>query len=144
MVSALGGYGSVYVEGGVTPETVGTTPLELAAFAANGISSGVTTDHAGNRLIPLAAGDYEVKFSVSFTGTAGREIRFKLRKDAAEVAGVPKAEAKLDAAGAKTNAQFTGQFTTAASGVLKVYAEADVDGTSLTVKECSFAIKRLS
>lgn len=143
-VSALGGYGSIYVEAGATPETVGTTPVELAAFAANGAASGVTPDHAGNRLVVLVAGDYLADFNATFTGTASREVRFKLRKNAAEVTGVPRAEQKLDAAGAKTNASFSGVVTCAANDVLEVYAEADVDATSLTIKEATLRVKRAS
>jgi hypothetical protein len=143
LVSALGGYTNISLQDGATPQTIGTTPAVLSGFTTDGAASGCTPLHSSNVITVLVAGDYEVRFAASFSGTASRTPQFRLRKGGVEVSGVG-GRVKLNASGDVTSLAFSGQLTCAANDQLTVYAEADVDSTSLTLVDANFSVKRLS
>jgi hypothetical protein len=141
LVSALGGFGSITVQDGAAALVIGTTPVKLDKFTANGPSSSVVPDHTADSISTPVAGRYLVTGSFSFSGTAARTVQLRLRKQVAEVDGIG-CRAKINASGDTVSVSFCGLVTCAASDVLNVYAEADVDATSMTLIDGSLVVKR--
>jgi hypothetical protein len=71
LVSVSGGYGSIFVHGGVTAQAgITSTPVKMTGFDTNGISNGTTPDHTSDDINISVAGDYLVSGAVSFIGTS--------------------------------------------------------------------------
>jgi len=144
LVSALGGYGSISVQDGTTAQTgIGTTPSQLGGFAANGPSSGTTPDQTSSQIAVGVAADYGVAAALYVTGTPSRTVQVRLRKNGLEVNGVG-ARATFDASGGLESLVLAGQVTCLAADILALYVEADQAGTSVTLVDGNFSVKRLS
>ena len=122
------------------------TPLKIDAFAVNGVSDqndNIVPTAASDKLVVTLAGFYEVRFGLSWVGTAATHYRFGVY-----VAGVL-------AGGVEAEAYATGQRQHAeASGIVQVGAgPVDIDvraliieapaGQTLTVKHGHLWIKRV-
>jgi hypothetical protein len=64
--SALGCYGSMYVEGGSTAEGLTITPQKLTGWTSAGVQRNVLADVGNDRLIINATGIYMVSLGMSF------------------------------------------------------------------------------
>lgn len=143
LVSALGGYASMHCAAGSIAQTADITAAALTCWNGNGsASSGVTPDHANDRVTVSVAGDYLVTFAASLRATAGRTVKLQLRQNGVAVAG---ASAEFNAQATTDIACLTATrvVTCAASDVLTVYISASADGTNVTVSEASLSIKRV-
>lgn len=142
LVSVLGGYASIYVQDGAAAQVVNIAPAKLTAFAANGVAAGCTPDAAQDQIMLNTAGRYRVSGTFSLSGTAARTVQLRARIQGLEVAGVG-GRCKFNASGEVTKIAFSGIVDAAASDVLTVYAEADVDTTSITVVDGNLSAKRI-
>jgi hypothetical protein len=142
LVSAFGGYGSIYVQDGAAAQTINIAPAKLTGFTVNGTSSNIIPDHTNDQLQVPLAGTYWVEGYFSFSGTAARTLQLRLRKQAAEVDGIG-CRAKFNAGGDTVTVSFCGLVTCAASDILTVYAEADVDSSSLTLIDGALVARRV-
>jgi hypothetical protein len=65
--SAMGCYGSMFVDGGSAPEGLTTTPQKLTGWTSAGASRNVTPDPVTNNRLEIGAtGIYDLSFSASF------------------------------------------------------------------------------
>lgn len=143
IVSALGGYASLYVAGGSTAQgTLTATPVKLTCFAANGEYRGATPDHTDDSITVGVTGLYLATLTAAFTGTAA--TTFVL---GAAIAGVAATHVRGRAVPGTSTA------TVACSGILAVTAGQKVSavvsiveapaGQTITVVDASLAIKRI-
>lgn len=143
LVSALGGYASIYVEDGAVAQTVDQAAAKLTGFAANGAASGCTPDHTQDQIALNTIGRYLVDGTFSLSGTADRTVQLRARLNGLEVAGVG-GRCKFNASGDVATLAFGGVVIAAAPGdELTVWAEADVDGTSITLVDGNLTAKRI-
>jgi hypothetical protein len=137
-------YGSLSVfEGSTAQAGVTTTPVLLTAFDTDGLSDGVTVANASDNMTVLAAGKWEVKANISFTGTASTTFLFRIRVDAAEqsIGGSD----ELDGNGKGGSVSFGDIFDLSVNEVLTIYVESDEGGgASITVTDAQFYCKRIS
>lgn len=140
VASVLGGYGSVYVQDGATPQAVTGAAAKLTAFAAEGPASGVTPSHADDSLTPLVTADYWLEFGADVSTDAAGEFTFELRVDGVASGGF-KAVVELEAAGETRHAGFAGPISLTANDVVTVYVSGSV--ANLTVKQGRLALKRI-
>lgn len=137
VVSPIGGgtesYGSIYVSNGSTAQTgIGTSYTKITGFAANGSASGdVTPDHANDRITVATAGNYEVFFQCSFSGSVSTTFTISLAVDGTENEQYA-LQRKLGTGGDVGSASFTGQITLSAAQVLTCLIKADGSSKSFT------------
>ena len=135
----LTGYAMLYTQDGATAQTIGTAAAKLECFAAAGSASGIVPDFANDKITVQETGVYAVGLNLSATGTDGRLAQLRLRRNSVEVDGF---QGFVTLGTATRVAGFYGFVPCAASDVLEVYAEADVDATSITVMSAQFTVDR--
>lgn len=134
----FGDYAMLYCQDGAATQLIGTSPAKLTAFAANGAASGVQPDHQNDRFTIQQPGRYRVGLTLSATGTDGRQAEFRLRKNNTEVDGF---QAFLTLGAAARSTSLYGFVICEPGDTLEIFAEADVDVTSLTVKSAQFTVE---
>lgn len=143
LVSAFGGYGSIYVTGGSTAQTVSGTPAKMTGFAANGpSSSSVTPDHTNDQITVTIAGDYAIDLSLgSFTGSNGSTITLDIYVNGSP-SGIPTISRTFGSPATAGSACTKGILTLAANDIITVYVSST--STSYTPQEASLSVNRLS
>jgi len=144
LVSALGGYGHIYVAGGSTAQTgLDTTPVDVDAWASDGEEDGqnVAPAAATNEIVIAVAGKYQVSYSASFDGTAATDFLFDLALD-----GTPtgRARARQSADGSSVHHVGGSTVLNVAAGQSLTLQVAAVAGSAkqITVREASLTVKR--
>jgi hypothetical protein len=81
--TCLGGWGSLYVVGGATAQSLtANTPAKLTCFAADGPSRGTTPANATDDITVSVDGTYQVQATLSFTSNVnGAWHHFRLAID---------------------------------------------------------------
>lgn len=143
LVSVCGGYGSIHVQDGATPQSVGTTPAKLTGFVQNGPASGATPDASDDEIAVDVTAAYWAEGHFSFTGTASRTFQIHLRVNGVESSGAC-GRAKTNTSGELVHVSFSLPVELIAADVVSVWAEADVDASSMTLVDGSLALKRLN
>jgi hypothetical protein len=123
-------FAMIYVQDGAVAQTIGTAATKLTGFAANGLSRGIVADHVNDRLRVVEGKTHRVQGSFSLSGTTGRIVQLRLRKNGVEVPGIG---GRATMTGGAVAIGFAGPIDCAANDELTVYAEADVDSTSITL-----------
>ena len=140
LVSALGVYGSISCFEESTEQVDPSTGAKLTCFTANGNANGTTPDHTNDQITVNVAGNYDIAFQCSFSGTSSSEVRFRLR-----VGGVEQnygCTRKLGTAGDVGSASFFAPgITLAASDILTIYVEMDTATDDLTVVDAQFSVR---
>lgn len=140
-------YGSIKVDGGSTSQdNIGTTPVKLTAFDANGNNNGITPDHTDDDLTVLVAGEYEPLANFSFTATLSTKWTLTVFKNAATT-GIA-ATGETDAVPSAINVALGlgRSLNLLANDVLTIYVNSD-DGASLadiTIVDGAFSLKSIS
>lgn len=135
------GYSMLYVQDGASAQTIGTTPAKLTAFASAGPTAGAVSSVSQDSITLESAGRYLVSLSFSATGTAGRVAQFWLRRNDVEA---PSAPTRVTLAASPVTGALSAIVECAAGDVLEIFAEADVDATSLTVIDAAFVVARVN
>ena len=144
LVTTLGAYGSIHCNDGSASQSVGTsTKVVVNQFTANGAASGVTPDHANDKLTVGIAGDYFVSCVMSFASN-GSDDTFEARilKGGAEVNGLSgKVEHAL--AADENQVVITGILDDlAANDIITVQIEHDnVGAVTFDVKQANLCMK---
>jgi len=143
LVSSMGGYGSIYVNGGSTAQTgITGTPAQMTGFATNGISSGTTPDHANDKITILTAGDYLINASASFIGSSSDIFQVEIYNN---TTGTGYAFNRFISAGGDTgDAGCNALITCAANDEISLYISSSTGGTSFTPQEASLIVTRVS
>lgn len=140
LVSLFGAYGSIFVEGGVTAQSVGTNPAQLTAFATNGPASGFLVDHTADQIVVPADGIYDISACFSFTGDSTVALYgFELRNNGLQVAGGLRTTTKVATTEVRS-CSFSGLLECDANDILTVYADADAT-RNLTVNHATLAAR---
>lgn len=141
LVSALGGYGGLYVQGGVTAQATTTSFAKLTAFAADMVADDTTPAHATDDITILTDGVYEVTFNLSFSGTGTAIFEAAVGVDGVEQV-VIEAIRKMGATGDVGSMGAGGLLSLTAAEVVTVLIKSD--GTdSLTVQDAQLRVKRV-
>lgn len=140
IVSALGGYASVYVVDGAAAQAVTGTAAKLTAFVADGPSSGATPAHADDQITIGASGNYWVEFSADVEASVLGAFVAELRNNGS-AEGSMKTECEFEAAGELRHLGFAGPVTLSNGDVLTVYVSGAVG--NLTTKHARLAVKRI-
>ncbi len=140
LVSCIGIYGSLSVFNGSTQQDNPDTGAKLTAFTTNGNSNGTTPDQSNDQITIDVAGNYDIAFQCSFSGTGNTTFQFRLRIDGVESSyGCVR---KLGSGGDTGSCSFLAPgVTLAATEVVTVYVEADGSTDDLTVVDAQFAVK---
>lgn len=143
LVSALGGYGFISVLDGSTADAgISATPKLVTGFTTNGVAKDTTPDFANNQITVGVAGDYVIKFQMSFSGTASRTFLFRARVNGAvSVLGCSR---KLGTGGDVGSCSFEGSLILAADDVVTVYVESTDGGSSITSVDAQLQLNRAS
>jgi len=140
LVTALGVYGSISCFEASTQQDNPDTGAKLTCFTANGNSHGMTPDHTDDSITVDVAGNYDILFQVSFSGTNSSEVRFRLRIDGVEQDfGCTR---KLGTGGDIGSASFLAPgVTLAVDEVISVYVETDGATDDLTVADAQLTAR---
>lgn len=140
LVTALGVYGSLSCFEASTQQDNPDTGAKLTCFTANGNANGTTPDHTDDSITINVAGNYDVFFQCSFSGTNAAEVRFRLRVDAVEQSfGCTR---RLGVGGDIGSASFIAAgITLAAAEVITVYVEMDGATDDLTVGDAQLTVR---
>lgn len=137
-----GTFGEIFVDDGVTAQTVptGTTYTLLTAFTTDGESSNMTNAAASDKITITKAGKYKVQGSFSFSGTANSNWRIALFKGGVEESCIHLAR-KLGAGGDVGSASFSGIISAAANTDIDVRVRHDsVLSQDITVQYANLSI----
>lgn len=146
IVSIWGVMSSLYVQSGSTPQSVGTTPAVLQAWATAGPAAGLTPSTADNKITigSLADGTYLVLCQLSYTGNHNTKYKFTLVKTsvAQPFSGQKRNffEANLDGV---ESAIFFGLLTAVEGDTFQVNVEASADSKTITVVDGQFICFRV-
>ena len=140
VVSVMGCYGSIVIQGGSTGQTIAVgTPEKFTEWTADGPANGTTPAFATDEITIDNAGVYEVFFQTSFAGITNCVFEFVLRKDAVIAGpGCQRKTANTDVG----SASFQCHITMAAAEVLSIWVEGNVNG-SFTAVDTQFTVKRI-
>lgn len=142
LVTALGVYGSISVADGSTQQDDPYTGAKLTCYTTNGNSNGTTPDHTDDSITIGVAGNYDIAFQVSFSGTSSSTAAFRLRVNGAETSPVYGCTRKLGTAGDVGSASFLAPgVTLAVNDVVTIYVELDGATDDLTVVDSQFTVK---
>jgi hypothetical protein len=139
MISALGGYASLYVDAGVVAQALTATPALLTAFTAIGPEHGAAAAHAADTITVGVAGNYEVTLTASLTASVSTVLDLALYVGVAAKAGF---SARVAAGTSSVGAAFSGLVALAAGDVLKLYTSC-APNASVTIRHAHLAIKRV-
>lgn len=140
LVSSLGVYGSIYCVDAVTQQDNPDTGALLTCFTNNGNANGTTPDHTNDNITIDVAGNYDIYFQASFSGTSGSEFQFKLRKGGVEQNyGCTRT---LGTGGDSGSASFLAPAVSLiVNDIVTIWVEADGATDDLTVKDAQFSVK---
>lgn len=146
-----GGIG-LFNSAGTSVSTIGTTAQKLTVFdTALPSSPNVTADAVTDKdLTLLAAGDYQITFTISFATTAVGDAgtyQFRLRVNGSEGTGSQAIGVHRQMSGSNDtgSASFSGIATFAVNDVLTVWVESDEAGNTddIDIYEASFFVHRV-
>ena len=135
-------YGEIYVAGGAVAQTLTTlnTYYKVTAFTTDGLSNGVTTAAASDKITVDTAGDYLVQFFITFNDSNNRTFSFRCYNETTASAYV---NTVVRSHSHSTNPMFVAvsSFIHADAGDdLIVQAACDTSGTAITVTDANFAL----
>jgi hypothetical protein len=142
-------YGEVRVEAGNTAQgSIGTTPLRVTAFNANGpgsASTGITPDHTNDRLTvgSGAGGTFRFGFCASVKdATAAALFRFEVYKNGVTATAL-RSEIVTDASGSRFTVSISGLLASVvATDFFEIFVVSDSAGRTMTVTEAQFNMER--
>lgn len=126
----LTGYAMLYFQGGSTAQSIGTSPAKLTSWTGSGPKQGVQPDAADGTLTVAENGVFMVGASLSVSGTSGRVVTARLRKNDVVVDGAG-SSATLGS-GRSVLAFVPVPVSCEAGDVLSLYAEADATDAAFT------------
>jgi hypothetical protein len=143
LVSVSGGYGSIFVHGGVTAQTgITSTPVKMSGFATNGISSGTVPDNTTDDITISVAGDYLVSGSISFTGSSNSTFDIDIYINSTTTNyGF---ERKLGTGTDVGSGPLAGLITCAENDKIDIFVSSPDGGTSITPTQASLIVTRVS
>ena len=137
-------FAEIYIKDGSTAQNgLGTTPVLMENWAADGESESSTPDFANNKITVGTTGIYKVHLSLSFSGTANAEFQAFVRIDGVEsVLGLQR---KMGSGGDIGSANTTGLLSLTAGEDITVYIETDDGGAgdAITAVQAHLAMFRL-
>lgn len=138
VVSALGGYAAISVEGNATPQSIIATPAKADCFDTNGPYLGAAPDQSDDKITVGVAGVYLAVLTLDLTADTGAVLDAELYV--------------ADAASGLAARVAAGSDSAAASiaGLLSLSASEEVDvrlscspSAGVTVRNASLSIKRI-
>jgi len=134
-------YAEIYVTGGVTAQTLSTTPTLLTAFAANGLANGATPAHGTDSITVATTGVYEVCIGTSMFGSNGAVILVVVYADAAPTQVGTKRT--MSAANAVGPAMRCGLVSLAASQVVTAQVSASAATPNIVVERGNLSVVQI-
>jgi hypothetical protein len=141
MVSALGGFSSLYVDGGSAAQALTGTFSKLTPFDTGGPSRGATADTTNDELTINTAGQYFVTLDLALDATVQTDIDVELRADAVKIVGSG-TKRTIAMAPAISALSIAGIFTLAAGQKISVYGKVNPNA-SVTIRHGRFVAKRV-
>lgn len=130
------------VQGGSAGEsTVDATPRKIAAWNTDGLQNNMTVDSTtGNDITADVAGEFMLKLSLSFSGTAAKTIMVEIYKNGSATGFA--ADRKLGSGGDVGSVSVHGLVDLAATDTLEVYQSTSDGASAMTVTEAQFVVVR--
>lgn len=126
----LSGYSMLYFQDGSAAQSIGTSPAKLSSWTGSGPTAGLTDDAGAGTITVRDAGVYMVSCSLTVTGTTGRVVQARLRKNDVEEPG---AGTSATLAAGRTPMAFVSALVSCEAGdVLSLYCEADATDAAFT------------
>lgn len=124
-ITSANEYATMYTQDGSTAQaSVGTTPVKITGFAANGPNNVATVDHTTDTITLTTAGVYLIMFQISYTASVNSTTwQFHPRLDAVE--GPTGVHRKIGTGTDVGSASFMTMVTATAGQALTMYVEAD-------------------
>lgn len=144
VVSVMGGYGDLRSNAGGVVSSIGTSPVKVTAFDANGESDavGVVPDHTNDQIVLGVSGAFEISVMLSTSAATDLEVfTFEVF-----VNGSPSGlEHSVASSGGdlKETVQIQGMLSLAAADVIDLRVNALAAGRSITVSRASMMMKRV-
>ena len=146
LVSIRGGYGAIAVTGGSTEQSsIGTTAVQLTAFAANSASSDqCTPDHSGDDITLTANGVWLAVFSATYVGDASETKTFQIRCTGTGTVLGGSCQVLSDASASPADATAFALITGALNGdTVDVTVKSSDAAHAVTVSEAILAVARV-
>lgn len=138
VVTALGGYASLYVDGGVAAQALTAVMAKVDAWAGVGPQRGDSASHADNEVTCAVGGDRLVVFCAQLTAGVSTTVDFELRLNGVKVTG---ATTRCAAGSSPVACSFASVVTVGAGQKLSVYAACTPDA-SVTLRNAQLVEKR--
>ena len=140
--SALGCYGSLYTEGGVTTEGLTGTLAKVDTWLSAGTASNTTPDPTNNQLTIDAEGVYLVEFNAQYLGAAASDQAwFELRNNNVVVVGARCVSEILVAQ--RDTASFKQVVSLSVGDDLSIYAKAVGGVGDVTIENAQLIAARI-
>lgn len=146
LVSLLGVYGSMRTASGAAAQgSIGTTPVKVTGFTANGFNSGITPDHTNDRLTVGTGADGTMRVTCAMSvsaPTASALFRYEVYKNGVTATGL-RAQIMTDAAGSAFHLVIDGLLTAVAADFFEIFVVSDNTGRTMTATEWEFTMERV-
>lgn len=141
MVTALGGYASIYVDGGAVAQSLTSTAAKLTAFTAAGPARGAAGSHANDDITINVDGLYRVSMSASLFASVATLVDLELFKGGVKESGFS-ARVSAPASSGVVVASFDGLVSLSNGDVLDVRGTVAPDA-DVTIRHAHFSVKRV-
>ena len=139
-----GGSAQIYVSGGATAQTIGTTYTDITLFDTDGLeTAGVAdADVANDRIVIEQSGRYAVTYAIGFSGTGNSEWTVQVAIDGTGEE-VCRQRRKLGSGGDVGAISRTCLVDLTATDAVTLQAQADSAGRDMTIEEGGLTVMRL-
>ncbi len=140
IVTGVNPVGIIYVDGGSTSQTgIGTSLVKFTGFANDGISAGVTTDSANDKLTVTKPGNYTIIFTIGFTGTNNATFHFYIYVNGVQSAYGMNRE--ITSADTPASLTIIGELAVGAGQDIEIYVKADAASKEVTANQAQLHAK---
>ena len=139
--AVLGYFGGLSVEDNSagTPQTIGTSFVQVDQFDTDGLAQGTTPAHASDNITIDNTGVMQFSASLSFSGTTGVDYYAKIFVDAVEIDGFT-SKVTIHEAGDIKVLKIDGIYSFTATEVVDIRVKTSAAGSDFLVHEGSFTV----
>lgn len=146
VISVLGGFGSIIVRDGSTAQATTSTPAKLVNWLSDGLNSDITSAFADGEITIATDGIHLVMADICFSGSANDMFYLATYIDSGSgyvSSGAHRLVSSPSSAGDIVSSSMHGYKNLTAGTKICLYVWSTTGGTSFTIKEGIFSVKKV-